>query len=217
MNDLLNLAQRLEEACDMTGSLNGRHVVKWIRARASQDATGTISYYADCIENEARLFDDLAAVAKEAVAALRSLGIPRDISTAPPGDGWILAYDPSITGRSPWLPATRCDGGWIDNRVDMVDPTMWVPLPDPQPEPSGWRPAEGHVEIASGLLCGKPVFIATVIKPDGTQDIPRDADIADTAEAIRHRAAIWAEQLGLPVVDTIDANVLPFRPGGSQP
>ncbi|WP_257540570.1 hypothetical protein [Sphingobium sp. CFD-1] len=72
MSDLLNLAQRLEEACDMTGSINGRHVVKWIRERASQDATGTISYYADCIENEAKLFDDLAAVAKHIAAILRA-------------------------------------------------------------------------------------------------------------------------------------------------
>jgi hypothetical protein len=226
MIDLLTLAQRLEAACDITGKPIGRHMVDSMRQMStalaemgdegdddSRHMSEVISTLAVCIGNEATLFDDLAAVAKEAVGALRSLGIPRDISTAPDGDGWILGYDPSITEdhRSPWLSMTRCDCGWADDGVDTYQPTMWVPLPDPQPKRSGWRPAEGHIEIAAGKMQGKPIFIATVIKPDGTQDVPRDAMLSHSAEGIRAEAESWAKQLGLPVVDTIDANVVPFK------
>ena len=225
MTNLLDLAARLEAACDITGKPTGRHMIDGLtKLAAAQIEMGeegddvarnlgeANACLVNCIENEAKLFDDLATVAKEAVDAMRSLGIPRDISTAPPGDGWILGYDPRIAedGRSPWVPMTRGDGGWYDDGVDDYEPTMWVPLPDPQPEPSGWRPAEGHVEIASGKLHGRPVFIATIIKPDGKQDIPRDCRLAHSAEGIRGEGRAWAEDLGLPVVDLIDANIAPL-------
>ncbi|NML88720.1 DUF551 domain-containing protein [Sphingobium sp. TB-6] len=228
MTNLLDLAARLEAACDITGKPVGRHMVPGLKAMSTafaesdeqeaRELAETHDCMARCIENEAKLFDDLAACAKEAIAALRSHGIPRDISAAPPGDGWILGYDPSIAddGRSPWVPMTRGDGGWYDDGVDDYQPTMWVPLPDPQPEPSGWRPAEGHVEIAAGMLRGRPVFIASIIKPDGTQDIPRDCRLANTAEGIRAEGFSWASDLNLPVVDLIDANVVPFRLGDQQ-
>lgn len=226
MTSLLDLAQRLEAACDLTGKPIGRHMVEGMtKLSAAQEEMGddgdddvkhlseVISTLTGCIANEAKLFDNLAALAREAISALRSLGIPRDISTAPEGDGWILGYDPSINDehRSPWLPLTRCDSGWADDGVDTYQPTMWVPLPDPQPTPTGWRCAEGHIEVAHGFMQNKPIFIATVIKPDGTQDIPRDAMLSHTADGIRAEAESWAKQLGLPVVDTIDANVLPFK------
>ncbi|KKW92279.1 hypothetical protein [Sphingobium chungbukense] len=190
MTNLLDLAQRLDDC--------------WLDIVAPDDKAAS---FARC-----------ANLMQEAATLLRSHGIPRDISTAPPGDGWILGYDPSIAepGRSPWVPMTRGDGGWYDDGVDVYQPTMWVPLPDPQPEPSGWRPAEGHIEIAAGMLQGRPVFIASIIKPDGTQDIPRDCRLANTAEGIRAEGLSWASDLNLPVVDMIDANVVPFRLGDQQ-
>jgi len=82
MTDLLNLAQRLEDACDITGKPIGRHMVDGMKAMAAiqeriddTDAnnlaavTGTLAV---CIENEAKLFDDLAAVVRSVAEVLRA-------------------------------------------------------------------------------------------------------------------------------------------------
>ena len=63
----------------------------------------------------------------------------RPIDTAPAGDGWILAFDPNWTGTRVlgWAIVTRTDEGWADEDGYVVEPTMWAPLPDPQPNGSG--------------------------------------------------------------------------------
>lgn len=82
MTDLLHLAQRLEAACDITGKPIGRHMVAGVKAMAlvqskmdDPDARG-LSKISDtlalCIANEAKLFDDLAAVVKDIAASLRA-------------------------------------------------------------------------------------------------------------------------------------------------
>ncbi|WP_416463238.1 hypothetical protein [Sphingomonas sp. VDB2] len=89
MTDLLDLAARLEAACDITGKPIGRHMIATTNAvseifgkdtgREAQDmatVTGTLS---DCIDAEAKLFDALEIVAKEAVEALRAAAKPIDL------------------------------------------------------------------------------------------------------------------------------------------
>ncbi|WP_313229164.1 hypothetical protein [Sphingobium yanoikuyae] len=85
MTDLINLAARLEAACDISGKPTGRHMVPGMTKLAEmQTAMGAsegdreagelgevTACMTACIDNEAKLFDALATVAKEAVDALR--------------------------------------------------------------------------------------------------------------------------------------------------
>lgn len=84
MTDLLDLATRLEAACDITGKPTGRHMIDGMtKLAAAQIAMGeegdeiaqnlgdANACLVGCIANEAKLFDDLAAVAKEALRVIR--------------------------------------------------------------------------------------------------------------------------------------------------
>lgn len=229
MTDLLDIAARLEAACDIAGKPSGRHMVDGMGQYASaaiamgeggdreaRDMGEATACLVQCIDNEAKLFDALAIVAKEAVEALRSHGVPRPIGAAPEDDRWILGYDPTSTVGPPWLLVTRCDGGWHDEAFYDANPTMWVPLPDPQPEPTGWRKAEGTIQIIKAWSKDIPwlTHLVEVIKPDGSVDKDREPGMANSIDDARRRAATWAVKLGLPVSEVDDKNVVPFQRKG---
>lgn len=176
MNDLVDLAMRLEHIAEFPGD----------------DVAG-----------------DIWKVAQE----LRSHGMPRDIATAPEDDRWILGYDPSVATGQPWMLVARCDAGWHDEAYYGAHPTMWMPLPDPQPEPTGWRKAAGTIRIIKAWSDQIPrlTHLVEVIKPDGSADERREPDFAYDIEEARHRAAKLAAVLGLPVVEHPDENIVPFR------
>lgn len=143
------------------------------------------------------------------------------IDTAPAGDGWILGFvgddDRPQAKRFPWMVLTRCDGGWSDGEGYDWMPTLWAPLPDPQPEPTGWRPAEGEVLVEVGWLgeTRKPIWLVSVVTPDGKYDDTREPIIADTSREAVERADAWAAQLGLcsrrGLMDHPASVVVPFK------
>lgn len=186
MIDLMNLAERLD-AC-------------WLDIVSANSENPSLSVCANLMHETAK--------------ALRSAAVPRAMELAPENDGWVLAYMPGRSEKSPpWALATRCDGGWCDEDGYGVDPTVWVPLPDPQPTPTGWRKAEGTIRIVRAWSDQIPwlTHLVEVIKPDGNADERREPDMASSIEEARHRAARWAIELGLPVEEVEDGNVLPFK------
>lgn len=186
MIDLMNLAERLD-AC-------------WLDIVSAESEKPSLSVCANLMHETAK--------------ALRSAAVPRAMELAPENDGWVLAYVP---GRNeslpPWALATRCDGGWCDEEGYGVDPTVWFPLPDPQPAPTGWRKAEGQIRISSAWSEQIPwlTHIIEVVKPDGEADRSREPDLASSLGEARQRASAWADKIGLPVIEADDGNVLPFK------
>jgi hypothetical protein len=132
------------------------------------------------------------------------------IDTAPEGDGWIMAYDPSLDPKdwptAPWIIATRFDGGWCNEQGYAIAPTHWWPMPNPQPVGTGWRKAEGVIVIAPGNAPAVKWsgFLVCVERPDGSDDDAREWIMEDTLEGARTHAALEAEKLGLPVVERLD-------------
>lgn len=141
---------------------------------------------------------------------------PRPIAEAPLDGRWILACDPSLkyprSAHGPWAIATRCDqeSGWADGDGNEVSPTLWLPLPDPQPESTKWLPAAGTicvVEITGEgwTSNGKPVevpwrWMIYIERPDGSFDEYRDQDLANTFEqALAKAQKYWVDQYHLPV------------------
>ncbi|KMS58697.1 hypothetical protein [Sphingobium cupriresistens] len=185
MTDLLDIAARLD-AC-------------WLDIVASDGETPTLSHCGNLMS--------------EASRALRELAVPKPIGAAPDDDRWILGYDPAATVGPPWLLVARCDGGWHDEAFYDANPTMWAPLPDPQPEPTGWRKAEGTIQIIKAWSKDIPwlTHLVEVVKPDGSVDNNREPDMATSIEDARRRAAAWAVKLSLPVVEVDDKNVVPFQ------
>lgn len=152
---------------------------------------------------------------------------PYPMDSAPAGDGWILALvegELTETKPSPWRLATRCDGGWCDDESYLVKPVAWLPVPDPQPKSSGWRKAEGFIEISPGKLpegstmAGRrDVWVASVVLPDGTFDRTREPDIWPTREGAMRAAQDMAKLLGLPIREAaVASNVIPFPTGGES-
>lgn len=141
----------------------------------------------------------------------------RDMSTAPKDGSWILGYAPShqeFNPHSPWVVVTIGDEGWRDVDGYPIDLEGWFPLPDPQPKCTDWARAQGHVEINAGNLTGQAVWIVSIIKPDGTQDVPRDAYIYASHDGALNKAQWWSGHLGLPWKD--QSNVVPFAQGQLQ-
>lgn len=192
MTNLLDLASRLG-AC-------------WLDIMSPEDES----------RDDRQMLSRCANMISEARTAMRDISVPKPIDNAPDDDRWILAYDPGYNSPCPWVPATRCDGGWHDEAYNGVDPTMWVPLPDPQPEPTGWRKAEGTIRIIKAWSQQIPwlTHLVEVITPDGEPDKAREPDMATSIEDARRRAAAWAIKLGLPVIEVDDKNVLPFQRKG---
>ncbi|AHE57402.1 hypothetical protein NX02_29170 [Sphingomonas sanxanigenens DSM 19645 = NX02] len=141
---------------------------------------------------------------------LESRFLPQPIDTAPVDGRWILAHAPDdeFLAAAPWVIATRCDDGWHDGDGYAVHPTLWAPLPNPQPKQSGWHPAEGTIRIAhatcrddKGQIITGVDYSIGIVRGDGTCDDYRGADIAGTIEDARARAQQLANKLGLPIVE----------------
>lgn len=122
----------------------------------------------------------------------------------PKDDRWFLAFDPDWKTRtSPWVIATRCDGGFMDEACFPVHPQRWIPLPDPQPEPTGWRWPTGHIEVSRAYVEGmipSQVWAVSYIMPDGTFDKRRKPMLCGSSSAANERAEKEAAWSGLPVV-----------------
>lgn len=139
--------------------------------------------------------------------------------------GWVLGYVPfrAEKGFMPWLAVTWGDNGWVDDNGDQCDPTCWVPLPDPQPENTGWTPPAGTIRVQEitgegWTMNGKPVEVpyrwaVFIEKPDGTYDEYREIDHTVTIEQAQERALKWRQKFGLPIETTfLDKKVVPFKP-----
>lgn len=148
-----------------------------------------------------------------------------DISTAgrsfnqmppPLGDGWFLAYVPGVSGtrHAPWIIATRCDSGFCDEHGYSVDVEGWVPLPDPQPRPTGWSAPAGTilVEHAKIVETDDQVWLASFVLPDGKYDEAREPyfnhDRELTVQWAQEAAAPWA--LPIKFCQSLADNVVPF-------
>lgn len=155
---------------------------------------------------------------------------PQPIDTAPKDGGWILGHvpvEPDKSWRQPWMILTWGDSGWVDaNDYNEQQPVEWVPLPDPQPEPTGWSPVEGIIVLqeitGEGWTCnGKPCEVpyrweAYIEKPDGSIDEYRELWHYNTLQQAEGRATKWQSQFSLSiVVRTLSSNVVPFKPAGT--
>ncbi|WIA58022.1 hypothetical protein N6H05_09590 [Sphingobium sp. WTD-1] len=159
MTDLLDIAARLEDACDISGKPAGRHMVEPMRAVvdhmaivAEDEADGELSSELDaqrtliaCIDNEAKLFDALAIVAKEAVDILRAIGDPHGgaafaivghkAEDADPKDGqFALAFnvsDNASAWSTPWVVGYWSEDGhqWFDHEGYPLTPSHVIKLP----------------------------------------------------------------------------------------
>lgn len=123
------------------------------------------------------------------------------INEAPRDDGWILGLVGERDFGLPWAFCTRCDVGWRDEDGYIVEPTHWLEIPHPKPRPTGWRPAEGHIEIAAarGVDWAWRGWMVSVVCPDGTYDSQREPILCGSPEDARAQAVGLSVQLGLPV------------------
>lgn len=157
---------------------------------------------------------------------------PQPIDTAPKDGGWILGLvrtEINDTYRQPWAIVSWGDGadchdfGWYDDEGNRQEPTQWVPLPDPQPFPTGWTPPSGTIYVreitGEGWTCnGKSIevpyrWIVYIEKPDGDCDNYREPWHEATVDAAHAFAARWRDKFGLPIVTVpLDGKVIPFRP-----
>ncbi|HEX2594773.1 MAG TPA: hypothetical protein VHL34_24935 [Rhizomicrobium sp.] len=149
------------------------------------------------------------------------------ISTAPLDGRWVLVCDPSIkypqSFHGPWVIASRSDqdSGWEDGEGNGVSPTLWVPLPDPQPALTDWTPPEGNIIVEKGqwtrVDTGEPIpgaaFTISVERSDGSCDSYgwREPSYAPTFDDAMAKARRLQERIGLPIIDRT-STILPFRP-----
>jgi hypothetical protein len=145
---------------------------------------------------------------------------PQPIETAPKNGGWVLglvlAGGWTKTDWQPWVPLTWGDSGWMDDDGYPREATAWVPLPDPQPRPTGWRPAEGSILVAeiSGdgwTSNGKPIEVPyrwsiSIERNDGSLDDYREGLHCVTREEAEATGMRWSQKYGLP------AEVIPLPP-----
>lgn len=122
----------------------------------------------------------------------------------PKDDGWFLAFDPECQARtSPWVITTRCDGGFMDEACFPVHPQRCLALPDPQPEPTGWRWPTGHIEVSKAYVEStgtSQVWAVSYVMPDGTFDKRRQPIVCASNAAANERAEQEAAWSGLSVV-----------------
>ncbi|MGJ8478007.1 hypothetical protein [Sphingobium yanoikuyae] len=159
MTDLLDISARLEAACDITSKPVGRHMVPGMTKLAEmQTAMGAregdreagelgevTACMAACIDNEAKLFDALAMVAKEAVDILRAIGDPHGgaafaivghkAEDADPKDGqFALAFNASDNASAwstPWVVGYWSEDAhqWFDHEGYPLTPSHVIKLP----------------------------------------------------------------------------------------
>ena len=155
MTDLLDIAARLEAACDISGKPAGRHMVDGLSAMASvfqadetedgENLGDVAATMAKCIDNEAKLFDALAIVAKEAVDILRAIGDPHGgaafaivghkAQDADPRDGqFALAFnvsDNASAWSTPWVVGYWSEDAhqWFDHEGYPLTPSHVIKLP----------------------------------------------------------------------------------------
>lgn len=137
----------------------------------------------------------------------------------PTDDRWFLAYDPTLELRGwetkPWVMATRCDGGFRTEDGNYVHPQRWEPLPDPKPDPTGWRWPEGTIYVSPAEIPALNFRGWTwgVDKPDGSPDLTREPDLCRTEEQALERAEKFAAWSGLPIRH--ERVVIPFKLAGA--
>ena len=154
---------------------------------------------------------------------------PQPIDTAPKDGGWILGHvpvEPDKSWRQPWMILTWGDSGWVDaNDYYEQQPVEWVPLPDPQPSPTGWTPASGTIRInqitgQGWTINGQPAEVpyrweVYIELPDGSLDEYRELWHYVTLEEADKRALKWRDEFCLPLTKTfLDKNVVTLRPEG---
>lgn len=152
---------------------------------------------------------------------------PQPIDTAPKDGGWILGHipvDPDKSWRQPWMILTWGDNGWMDaGDYNPQEPIEWVPLPDPQPEPTGWTPPSGTIRMQEitgegWTMSGQPVevpwrWMVYIEKSDGSYDEYRDTFHEVTFEDAHERAMKWREKFGLPIATvSLDKKVVSLLP-----
>ncbi|MGY2732779.1 hypothetical protein [Sphingomonas sp. UYP23] len=151
------------------------------------------------------------------------------IETAPIGDGWILGYDPDLGERQyvPWLAMTWSDSGWVDDNGETRAPTLWAPLPDPQPKATGWRPVEGTILIlettgdgwsSNGKPCA-PLWIwsVSIERSDGSYDDYREVDRRMTLSEAEVLALRWQAKYGLAIRTVpLGGEIVIFRPKATR-
>lgn len=139
---------------------------------------------------------------------------PQPIETAPKDGGWVLGLvlpdGPTDAHWQPWLPVTWGDLGWHDDDGNSQSPTLWVPIPDPQPQPTGWFPAEGIIKLEEitgegWKINGQPTavpwrWLVYIERPNGEMDEYRDWHHYVTLEEAERRALKMQDLFGLPVV-----------------
>jgi len=184
------------------------------------------------VANEGLAPGPILQALRDAAAMVRSLVCPREMDRAPKNGGWILGLvrtEIDDTYRQPWVILTWSDGaevhdfGWYDDEGIRHEPTLWVPLPDPQPFPTGWEPPCGTIVVAEitgdgWTVNGKPIempyrWMGYIEKTDGSYDEYRETWHAVTLAEAQARAERWREKFGLPIVTVpLDKKVIPFQP-----
>jgi hypothetical protein len=158
MTDLLDIAARLEAACDITGKPSGRHMVDGMGQYATaaitmgedgdheaRDMGEVIACLVQCIDNEAKLFDALATAAKEAVDILRAIGDPyggaafaivgHKVTDADPKDReFALVFnvsDNAAAWSGPWVVGYWSEDAhqWFDHEGYPLTPSHVIKLP----------------------------------------------------------------------------------------
>lgn len=134
-----------------------------------------------------------------------------NMAEAPAGDGWILGLidqnEHWSAKQQPWVLLTRCDKGWTDDDGHYFSPRAWALLPDPQPEPTGFRPIDGgyvNYQPAQWLHNGVPVpewtWNVILNLSDGEYDWYRDeAHHAGSFGEAKSKAIKLAAKYGVPV------------------
>lgn len=184
------------------------------------------------LAHEGKAPEALLQTMRNAADIIRKLVTPQPIETAPKDGGWILGLvrqEISDTYRQPWAIVTWSDGaevhdfGWYDDEGNRQEPVQWVPLPDPQPYPTGWTPPSGTIRMeeitGDGWTCnGEPCvvpwrWVVFIEKADGSYDEYRDTHHEVTLVAAEARAERWRQKFGLPVVKvSLDRKLIPLFP-----
>ncbi|MBZ9649411.1 hypothetical protein K9B33_17895 [Sphingobium sp. 3R8] len=151
---------------------------------------------------------------------------PQPIDTALKNGGWILGHVPKNAPypyNHPWVILTWGDEGWAEDDGGQHEPIEWLPLPDPQPTPTGWAPASGIIKIAEitgkgWKINGQPAEVpwrweVYIEKPDGSIDDYRELWHYATIDQAQARAIKWRDKFGLPVVTvSLDQKVVAMLP-----